>query len=75
MIGSVLVVSALLAGQTAAPSPSGDRPKTAPSEAAHSNPQKARAQYHALKEKTPEQLRKIHALKLGAVSIGTKARQ
>ncbi len=28
-----------------------------------------------LKTKTPEQLRKIHALKLGAVGLGTKVRQ
>jgi hypothetical protein len=29
----------------------------------------------ALKDKTPEQLRKIHALKLGAVGLRTKVRQ
>ncbi len=51
MIGLVLVASTLLAGQTAAPTHSGDKPKAAPKPAV--NPEAALAEYNALKEKTP----------------------
>ncbi len=53
MIGSVLVASMLLVGQTAAPTHSGDEQKTTTKAAAEVDPQKAVSEYNVLKEKTP----------------------
>ncbi len=53
MIGSVLVASTLLVGQTAAPKHSGDQQKTASKVTVEVNPQKALAEYNGLKEKAP----------------------
>ena len=54
MIGSVIVASALLVGQTAAPTHSGDKQKTTSKAASADDIQKAESEYNLLKEKTPK---------------------
>jgi hypothetical protein len=53
MIGSVIVASVLLVGQTAGPTHSGDKQKTTPKAAPALDLQKAESEYNLLKEKTP----------------------
>jgi hypothetical protein len=53
MIGSVLIASTLLVGQTAAPAHSGDQQKTTSKAAVEVNLQQAEAEYSALKESAP----------------------
>src|SRR5580700_4518049 len=53
MIGSVIVASALLVGQTAAPTQSGNKQKTTSKPASAVDLQKAESEYNLLKEKTP----------------------
>ncbi len=53
MIASVIVAAALLVGQTAAPTHSGDKQKTTSKAASPVELQKAESEYNLLKQKTP----------------------
>jgi hypothetical protein len=53
MFGSILVAAALVVGQTAVPTHSGDKQETTSKGTDQVNLQKALAEYNALKEKTP----------------------
>ncbi len=53
MIGSPLVVLAILVGQTAVPKEAGEKPKSAAKQGASVESEKAVSEYNILKAKTP----------------------
>ena len=72
MIGSVIVASALMVAQTAAPANSGDKQKTTSKPAAAVDLQKAESEYNLLKEKTPMTAARGGSSRCGVNSTGSR---